>query len=241
MIDPARSFDRAAAAYESARPSYPDALPALLPVARDAIVLDLGAGTGKLTRVLARRYAQVVAVEPLDGMRGILESVVPEAESRAGSAEAIPLPDGSVDAVFAAQAFHWFANGEAIAEIARVLRPGGVFAVVWNETVDPSPLPPAYLERIKDLFADGRLAAGDDEDRFATIARGPFGDLCEASVMHEQVQDRRSTLAFASSVSLIARLPDDERAAALAELGSLLPEGEYRFAIRATVRWAVRS
>jgi ubiquinone/menaquinone biosynthesis C-methylase UbiE len=240
-IEPARSFERAAAAYESARPSYPDALLDLVPVDTSAIVLDLGAGTGKLTRVLARRYRHVIAVEPLDGMRAILESVVPEAESRAGAAESIPLPDSSVDAVFAAQAFHWFANDEAIAEIARVLRAGGVFAVVWNESVDPSPLPDAYRARIKELFADGRLAPGKDEDRFAAIARGPFGELHEQTVMHEQVQDRDSVLAYLSSVSLIARLPDDERLAAMAELRALLPVGEYRFSIRATARWSVRS
>ena len=204
-------------------------------------VLDIGAGTGKLTRVLARRYRHVIAVEPLDGMRAILESVVPEAESHAGAAESIPLTDSSVDAVFAAQAFHWFANDEAIAEIARVLRPGGVFAVVWNESVDPSPLPDSYRARIKQLFADGRLAPGEDDDRFAAIARGPFGELHEECVMHEQVQDRDSALAYLSSVSLIARLPDDERLATMAELRALLPVGEYRFSIRATVRWAVRT
>jgi SAM-dependent methyltransferase len=240
-IEPARSFDRAAEAYESARPSYPDALLELLPVDAAASVLDLGAGTGKLTRVLARHYANVIAVEPLDRMRAILESVVPQAESHKGSAEAIPLADGSVDAVFAAQAFHWFANDDAVAEIARVLRPGGVFAVVWNETVDPSSLPEPYRARIKELFADGRLAPGEDDDRFATIGRGPFGDLREGTVMHEQVQDSESVVAFASSVSLIARLPDAERLGVLAELRSLLPQGEYRFPIRATVRWAVRT
>jgi len=240
-IEPARSFERAAAAYESARPSYPLALLDVLPIDTGSTVLDLGAGTGKLTRVLAGRYRHVIAVEPLDGMRAILESVVPAAESHAGAAESIPLSDSSVDAVFAAQAFHWFANDEAIAEIARVVRPGGIFAVVWNESVDPSPLPDAYRARIKELFADGRLAAGTDGERFAAIARGPFGELCEKSVMHEQVQDRDSALAYLSSVSLVARLPDDERLATLAELRSLLPAGEYRFSIRATVRWAVRA
>ena len=239
-IEPARSFERAAAAYESARPSYPATLLDSLPIDTGSTVLDLGAGTGKLTRVLARRYRHVIAVEPLDGMRAILESVVPEAESRAGAAESIPLPDSSVDAVFAAQAFHWFANDEAIAEIARVLRPGGVFAVVWNESVDPSPLPAPYRARIKELFADGRLAPEEDDDRFAAIARGPFGDLHEESVMHEQVQDRDSALAYLSSVSLIARLAEDERLAIMAELRSLLPVGQYRFSIRATVRWVVR-
>src|SRR5213082_72913 len=105
MVEPARSFDLAAEEYEATRPSYPDELLDLLPVASDAIVLDLGAGTGKLTRVLARRYGQVVAVEPLDGMRGILERVVAGVMALPGSAEQIPLDDASVDAVFTAQAF----------------------------------------------------------------------------------------------------------------------------------------
>jgi len=242
MMDPARSFERAAAAYESARPLYPDELLDALPLDAGSTVLDLGAGTGKLTRVLARRYAHVIAVEPLDGMRAILESVVPQAESHQGSAESIPLPDASVDGVFAAQAFHWFANDEAIEEIARVLRPGGIFAVVWNESVESSsPLPDAYRGRLQELFADGRLAPDDGEDRFAPIERGPFGELHKSTVPHEQLQTRESALAFVSSVSLIARLPDDERAAAMADLGALLPEGEYRFPMTATVRWAVRA
>jgi len=110
MIDPARSFDRAAAEYERVRPGYPEAILDLLPLSDAAAVLDLGAGTGKLTRLLVSRYARVTAVEPLDGMRGVLETVVPEAESLPGSAESIPVDDASVDGVFAGQAFHWFAN-----------------------------------------------------------------------------------------------------------------------------------
>src|SRR4051794_1977829 len=146
VIDPARSFDRAADEYERTRPEYPDAVLELLPLGDDAEVLDLGAGTGKLTRVLARRYHRVVAVEPLDGMRAILARVVPEAEALAGRAEEIPLPDAEVDAVFAGQAFHWFANEDALAEIARVLRPGGLFCLVWNSGDEsrPSPLPADY-------------------------------------------------------------------------------------------------
>lgn len=172
-------------------------------------------------------------------MREILERVVPAAESLTGAAEAIPLRDTSVDAVFAAQAFHWFANLEAILEIARVLRPGGVFAVVWNEGVDPSPLPGAYQARIKPLFEEVRAAV--EEDRFEVIRAGPFGGLHEESVEHEQAQTRESTLAFMRSTSVVAKRPPEEREALMAELGSLLPEGRYVFRMRTTVRWAVRS
>ena len=240
MIEPARSFERAAEEYEAARPSYPDDLLELLPVERSATVLDLGAGTGKLTRVLARRYAHVIAVEPLDGMRAILERVVPGAETLAGGAEAIPLPDASVDAVFAAQAFHWFATDDAVAEIARVLRPGGVFADVWNETQDPTPLPREYRARLDELFSGPRTGAEDDV-REEVIRRGPFGEVHLDSVVHEQVQARDSVLEFMRSISHVAKLPEAEREELMSELGSLLPEGEYRFQIRASARWAVRA
>src|SRR5262249_26950580 len=106
VIDPARSFDRAAVQYERARPGYPAELLDLLPLGADAEVLDLGAGTGKLTRVLVDRYPRVVAVEPLDNMRAILEDVVPAAESIAGWAESIPVPDASGGGRFAGQALH---------------------------------------------------------------------------------------------------------------------------------------
>ncbi len=127
-------------------------------MANDAAVLDLGAGTGKLTRVLARRYARVIAVEPLDGMRGILERVVPDVEALAGSAEQIPLGDASVDAVFAAQAFHWFDHERAMPEIARVLRPGGVLALVWNGPDESRPEPAA--DRLPRLPAASCGASG---------------------------------------------------------------------------------
>jgi SAM-dependent methyltransferase len=240
VIDPARSFDRAATEYEAARPTYPDALLELLPVDVSATVLDLGAGTGKLTRVLARRYAKVIAVEPLDNMRAILARVVPQAEALTGSAEQIPLPEASVDAVFAAQAFHWFATDAAVAEIARVLRPGGVFADVYNESEEPSPLPEAYKARIAEIFAEPRTGAEDDE-REAVIRRGPFGELHLDSVVHEQVQDRESVLAFMRSISYVAKRPEAKREALMAELGALLPEGDYVFPMRASVRWAVRA
>src|SRR5439155_1540223 len=98
----------------------------------DSTVLDLGAGTGKLTRALVPRFARVIAVEPDGAMRSVLEEVVPGAEALFGSAGAIPLEAESVDAVFTAEAFHWFASDETVAEIARLLRPGGGLAIFWN-------------------------------------------------------------------------------------------------------------
>jgi SAM-dependent methyltransferase len=241
VIEPARSFDRAAEEYERARPEYPDALVDLLPLDPDAEVLDLGAGTGKLTRVLVRRYANVSAVEPLDGMRAILEAVVPEAHSLAGTAEAIPLPDGAVDGVFAGQAFHWFANDQAVSEIARVLRPGGVLCLTWNEPDEPSPLPEVYRAYLRRLHAPSLDAVREGLSWAEVVGRGPFGPLREDSVAHEQVQQRDGVLDFARSVSWIAHRPDDERESIMRDLDALLPAGPFTFPMRAHLNWTVRA
>jgi SAM-dependent methyltransferase len=240
VIDPARSFDRAAAEYERTRPDYPDAVLERLPLPADATVLDVGAGTGKLTRVLARRYARVIAVEPLDGMRAILQRVVPEAEALAGRAEEIPLPDTSVDAVFAGQAFHWFATDEAMAEIARVVRPGGVFCLIWNEgdAARETPLPQPYLDYLDELRAERQAKGEPFKD---VIARGPFGEVHEYAVPHDHVLDRQGLLDNARSVSWIASRPDDEHKRVLERLGELLPEGTYSIPNLANVLWAVRT
>ena len=240
-VEPARSFDRAAAEYERARPGYPAAVLDPLPLGEAADVLDLGAGTGKLTRVLVERYRRVIAVEPLDGMRAILEDVVPSAESRAGTAEAIPLPDASVDGVFAAQAFHWFANDAAVAEIARVLRPGGVLGLVWNEPGDSSPLPEPYRAYLDTLHAPSLDAVLAGRPWSELIGRGPFGELREAVVEHEQSQDRNGVLEFAQSVSWIARRADEERAQIMRDLDELLSDGPFTFPTLAHVNWAVRA
>lgn len=132
----AAGFGAAAAVYERARPGYPAGAVAFLARRLDLragrTVLDLAAGTGKLTRELVPTGAHVVAVEPVDDMRAQLERAVPAAESMSGTAEAIPLADASFDAVTVAQGFHWFDPLPALAEIHRVLRPGGALALVWN-------------------------------------------------------------------------------------------------------------
>jgi SAM-dependent methyltransferase len=240
VIDPARSFDRAAVEYERARPTYPAAALAVLPLGEDAEVLDLGAGTGKLTRVLVERYRRVIAVEPLDGMRAILEQVVPAVESLAGSAESIPLADSSVDGVFAGQAFHWFANDEAVAEIARVLRPGGVLCAIWNEPVDPSPLPEPYEAYLQKLHAPALDAVRGGPTMGELIGRGPFGELHESAIVHEQSLEREGVLAFAQSVSWIAHRPEEERAQIMRDLDAMLPAGPFIFPMSAGVNWSVR-
>jgi SAM-dependent methyltransferase len=128
----AASFGAVADAYERGRPSYPaEAVGWLIP-AGAANVLDLGAGTGKLTRQLTGRGLDVIAVEPSEGMRDKLRQAVPGVRALEGSAERIPLPDNSVDAVLVAQAWHWVDPARAVPEVARVLRPGGQLGMLWN-------------------------------------------------------------------------------------------------------------
>jgi SAM-dependent methyltransferase len=159
---------------------------------------------------------------------------VPGAEALAGVAERIPLSDGEVDAVFAGQSFHWFANDEAVAEIARVLRPGGVLAMMWNVPADPSPLPESYRRRLDELH-EAMKPPPIEEHLFDGT---PFGDLREAEVEHEQVSSREEVLAAAASVSWI--ISRDDREQVLEELAAMLPEGEYRFPIRTEVQWRIR-
>ncbi|MDX6479665.1 MAG: hypothetical protein QOG85_175 [Gaiellaceae bacterium] len=166
MSDPryARSFDSVAEQYERARPEYADEavdwLVERLGLGPGARVLDLAAGTGKLTRQLVRRGLDVVAVEPGDEMRSVLRRVLHEVEALAGTAEAIPLPDASVDAITVGQAFHWFEQEAALAEMARVLRPGGGVALLWNRWDEKDPL----LSHVDALLREIRPAAARDDD-----------------------------------------------------------------------------
>jgi len=207
-------------------------------------VLDVGAGTGKLTRVLARRYAHVIAVEPLDGMRAVLERVVPGVESHAGSAESVPLDDASVDGVFAGQAFHWFDHDRAIPEFARVLRPGGVLALVWNSGDEsrPSPFPVAFSEYRDELHAVAMKRFEEAPSWSELVRRGPFGEVHEAAVPHDHVLDRAGAVDTLGTTSWIASRPEEERAALRARFLELLPE-ERSYAIPnlANVMWAVRT
>lgn len=240
MTDPVKSFDRVADEYERTRPDYPAALLDLAPLDADAAVLDLGAGTGKLTRVLARRYRDVTAVEPLANMRAILERVVPGVTALAGSAERIPLDDGSVDGVFAAQAFHWFDKPIALPEISRVLRSRGVFAIVWNDGNDdiPDPRPVGFVREVQ-LLQDAAVHRWENEPRWEELLRdsGLFEDVHDRSfVTHDHVLDRTGILDNLRSTSWIASR--DDSAEVVERLGALLPEATYTFPNRANVIWA---
>jgi SAM-dependent methyltransferase len=166
----AASFGVAAGIYERARPAYPDeAVDWLLPPGARQ-VLDVGAGTGKLTRALTARGLAVTAVEPSDGMRGELARVLPGVTVLAGTAEDIPLGAGAADAVLLAQAWHWVEPGRAVPEVARVLKPGGRLGLVWNirdERVDWV----AELTRI--IHTDSYTDNGSE----APVVGPPFGPV----------------------------------------------------------------
>jgi ubiquinone/menaquinone biosynthesis C-methylase UbiE len=129
MPDPrAASFGAVAEDYERGRPGWPERVADVADLPPAATVLDLAAGTGKLTRLLVRRFVRVIAVEPDDALRALIR----DAETVAGTEEEIPLEGDSVDAAFCPEAFHWFDAPRAVAEIGRVLRPGGSVAVCFN-------------------------------------------------------------------------------------------------------------
>lgn len=136
MVDEAlaRSFESIGADYERFRPGFPEESARAVVPAPVAVAVDLGAGTGKFTRLLQSRAARVIAVEPSVAMLDVLRDKLPWVLAREGEAESIPVEDSSVDAVTVAQAFHWFDRDAACAEIARVLVPGGVLGLIWNRS-----------------------------------------------------------------------------------------------------------
>lgn len=223
-IHPAvRGFDRGASTYERGRPGYPRAaivrLGRVLGLRRGTTVVELGSGTGKLTRSLARLGAARVAIEPTAGMRRVFARTVPEVPVLPGRAEAIPLPDGFADAVVAAQAFHWFDPDRALPEIARVLRPGGSVAMIWNfrdESVGwsrgLSEIVEAYRPDERAPRADAAPTTRDPRWRRAIRSpRSPFGRLHRASFRHVQRAPRATFVLRVLSVSVIAALPAAER------------------------------
>lgn len=152
------SFGAAASAYDQLRPHYPTDAVRWALGDRPLRVVDLGAGTGILSRAVAALGHEVIPVEPDDTMRDRLASASPGLVPLAGYAERIPLPDASADAIVAGQAYHWFDPGPAHAEIARVLRPGGVFAPMWNRRDESEPWV-AALSTITDDDPAGRGGA----------------------------------------------------------------------------------
>jgi SAM-dependent methyltransferase len=152
------SFGPAASLYDEIRPSYPPEAARWILGDAPVRVVDLGAGTGKFSRVLAALGHEVIAIEPDPEMRAVLEEASPGVTALAGSGESMPLRSESVDAVVAAQSFHWFANDLAREEIARVVRPGGVFGPLWNVRDDSVPWVAELTQTV--LQGDGSSSVG---------------------------------------------------------------------------------
>ena len=210
----ALSFGAAADAYERGRPGYPDqAVSWLLPPGARRVA-DVGAGTGKLTRQLRERGLDVVAVEPLAQMREQLTAAVPGVPVLAGTAEEIPLPDHSADAVLLAQAWHWVAPARALPEVARVLAPGGQLGLAWNVRDE-------QVDWVREL---GRIMHADGDpgyDRTPPLGP-PFLPPERLAVPWVSHLTPDALLDLVASRSYVITLPDGERAAVLARVRQLL-------------------
>jgi len=247
-VDPraATGFASAADAYERGRPSYPPA--AIAKLAREleltpaSAVLDLAAGTGKLTRQLLGHTERIVAVEPSPAMLAVLRERLPRVEAHAGAAEAIPLTDASVDAVFVGEAFHWFHTEQACREIARVLSAGGRLALLWNRARwDETEI--AWLPEFNALVepyrrAAGEFPAGGDGWNSELAQTHLFAPLSKDEYDHVHQTTAGDFVAHVSSWSWIANLPDHQRAEVLRQVRELVgdrPEVKLRY--RAEIHW----
>ena len=218
-------FSTDAQTYARGRPEYPaEMLPWLadaLGVTASAVAVDLGAGTGKFTKLLVQSGAEVIAVEPIDAMRGQLARSLPEVRALAGSAEAIPLDTASVDALVCAQAFHWFATDAALAEIHRVLKPGGRLGLVWNvrdESVD-------WVAAITDIVTpyEGDAPRFHKGEWRKPFSGRYFSALERTSFEHRHVGSAQEVILDRFlSVSFIAALPAQEKATVADQLSALI-------------------
>jgi ubiquinone/menaquinone biosynthesis C-methylase UbiE len=223
---------RSALIYERGRPGYAsamaDALAAEFGLDSDSRVLDLAAGTGQLSRLFVPLVGSVVAVEPSASMRHVLARRLPTVEALEGRAERIPLPDGSVDAAVIGNAFHWFDGDAAVGELARVLRPGGGLAVLWNIGLGSDP---PWPERLEQLVDELRTKALRPERQCTSGMWRPaldragdlFAPLRFSAVVHERSLDQDAFVAGIASFSFIAAMPGDERHAVLTQVRALAP------------------
>lgn len=212
------SFGAAAGAYESGRPDYPSAAVEWMLSATPGSpprVADVGAGTGKLTRVIAATGAEVVAIDPDADMLTALQAHVLGVPTFVGTAERLPLPDASVDAVLLGQAWHWVDVDAASAETARVLRPGGVLGLVWNIRDEAVPWV-AELTRIMHGSHAEEMLAGE-----GVRVAAPFGVLETRTWRWTRTITRSALRDMVASRSYIITAPEAQRARILAEVDAL--------------------
>jgi len=231
--EPGQTFGAVAEAYARTRPPYSAATieraAAELGLDGGATVLDLGAGTGNLTRALRERFATVLAVEPDERMRAEFEGDV-----LAGSAEAIPLPDGSVDAVFSGEAFHWFDLEPALAEIERVVRPGGGLVAIarsWGMREQPGLVPGAFEADLDEVWARFHTPGWEFPDwQAAAGLEGPAELVDTVAISGRDLVDLHLT------ASTPASIPAAERAA-IAERAYPLMDESYELRVVTYLYW----
>jgi len=235
----ALGFDPGAEAYERNRPSYPaDAVAWLvdrLGIQAPSTVVDLAAGTGKLTRLLPGR---VVGVEPIQGMRRQFAAALPDVPLVGGVAEAMPFADASVDTVTVAQAFHWFDADRALAEIRRVLRPAGTLGLVWNRRDESVP----WVSRLKEILEPYEgLTPREWRRRWLKPewAATGFTALEEREFTYQQELDTDGLCGRVASISFVAALDQAERDAVLAQVRDLVAQLPEPFVLpyRTAVYW----
>ena len=207
----ARSFGPAAGRYERGRPPYPSAAVEWLLPQGARRVLDLGAGTGKLTRQLLGRGLEVTAVDPSDGMLAEMHRVLPEVSALTGTAEQIPLSEQSVDAVLVAQAWHWVDRARAVPEVARVLTPGGRLGLIWNLRDERED----WVRRL------GQILGSAATRRDAAVGP-PFGPVEIRDFGWTHRIGPEQLLDLVASRSYVILLPPDERAGLLAQVRQLI-------------------
>lgn len=202
--------------YDRGRPGYPDGVVDAMGVTRDTVVVDLGCGTGKLTRSLIVASDHVIGVDPLPAMLGAFHTSLPDVPAVSGLAEALPLRDALADVVVCASAFHWFDHARAIPEIRRVLRQGGRLAIVWNRRDELSGW-------AKDFWAITEAHRGDTPGyrtahwRDALESSPLFGPIGETWFEHVQVTDANGLVDRVASISFIETLPSLDRERVLDE------------------------
>lgn len=235
-------------AYERGRPGYPEAVVDLADVAPTSTVLDLAAGTGKLTHQLASRFDRVIAVEPDAGMRRVLAEKCPNTKSVSGSADRLPVAHNSIDAVFVAQAFHWFDNEATLAEFARVLRTGGTVVVAWNVAAgEVAPEIAAVEELLAPIWPEDfgfplDMMRGDWRPGSWQLpfARAMFSDIRTVRLANPQIVDRDDLVAFFGSMGWIANLPDQQRLPLLEAIRAMLASDSYSLPWETCVEWTQR-
>ena len=224
----------------------------MLGLGADSRVVDLAAGSGKLTRPLAARFAEVVAVEPNEEMRAVLAGRSAGMKVLAGTAERMPLPDDFADAVFVGDAFHWFDGPAAVAELERVLRPHGGVALLWNHwwsdgddrmtnTLEP-PLP-AEAQALFDevYFSSGRAAArAEMAAPLEAFAGDSFAPLVEEAFSRSTRLSGAEVVDLYATVSAVASLPPAEREELKRAVLALL-EPSYRLEITTVLQWTRRA